>query len=750
MQNSSRASVITLGQRSDEPAGGADTSPRTWRGAGGSQGPVPGDEDAAIGLAELWALARRRWWIVALVSALGALVALLYIQRAEPIYRTSASLVIDARTVNALENQTDLMQFISDDRSVMTQVELLESDKVIERVVEDLDLVNDQRFLADLRSGGGLRSRIRGALVGIGLLSGGDGGNGDARREAIDGLRSRMDIRREPSTYVITVFYQSHFPDLAARVANSLVAAYLDEQLDARIAASRRTDAFLTERLADLRTRAEEIDDDARRFRQQNAVLESDGQLLSEQRLRELNVALAEARAELAEAQALHQRATLASSVGDKVAIEDNPLFDAIPLDLRERYFSLTELRDDYAARLPDGHPTLAKLDAELEQLSRRMRLQIVQIRNAALNVLEEARAKVAELDASVRESVEIAASETLTLGELNELEEQANALRDAYRASLVEYQDKTKEFLFPVAEGRVIKTAEAPRDASWPRKPMILLQGILAGIVLGGLVAGLLELLDRGMRRRATLVSAIGADLLAYVPRLRGPRGARLSDRVRHVLEEPRSPFAGVVAKLGEVAMLHAERSAERPYVLGITSTVDGEGKTTLAANLAFWLARSGVATMLVDGDVGARDLSQALSKTRPMPDSGSEVWSLVDGEEGGPRLALLPPMSAPPRVRDALRALWQDEGDRTEVIVVDMPSMADGAATIALLREVDAYLYLSAWGRTTAAAARHGSEEAQSFNPRCLGGVFTFTDLKRLGRYETNEGAALLSAGT
>lgn len=150
-----------------------------------------------------------------------------------------------------------------------------------------------------------------------------------------------------------------------------------------------------------------------------------------------------------------------------------------------------------------------------------------------------------------------------------------------------------------PTVRGTTVSPAVAPTAPSSPRTTLNLAVGLLAGLVLG-IAAGLArDLTDTRVRSAEDLTRVTDLPLLAA---LDAPPG-RDDRRDLVVLTAPRSPAAEAVRSLRTAVQFSAQPG--RPLSLLVTSSNSGEGKSTVAANLALALADAGLRVALVDADL-------------------------------------------------------------------------------------------------------------------------------------------------
>jgi succinoglycan biosynthesis transport protein ExoP len=183
----------------------------------------------------------------------------------------------------------------------------------------------------------------------------------------------------------------------------------------------------------------------------------------------------------------------------------------------------------------------------------------------------------------------------------------------------------------FPITEARLITTASPPTGASGPRTMFVLVAGAAGGMVLGFGLGMLREMSDRVFRTSDQVASILHTDCLAVLPKVTGPAPSRSNEpRTNYgaldyrvikrdqslfwsVVDSPFSRFAEAMRAIKIAADLH--KSLKPSKVVGITSSLPNEGKTTTSMALAQSIANAGGRVVLLDADLRNPGLSRKLT---------------------------------------------------------------------------------------------------------------------------------------
>ncbi len=267
------------------------------------------------------------------------------------------------------------------------------------------------------------------------------------------------------------------------------------------------------------------------------------------------------------------------------------------------------------------------------------------------------------------------------------------------------------------VPQAQMLREATTPDNPSQPDAVRSGILGGVIGLVLGLVVAFVRERMDDVVRESSTAEALLEAPVLGHIPRFDSdPQGRVLS------LVSPFSAVAEACRVLNaNVRFLLAARSHEGPVRRGprptpsgsvmVASAAPGEGKSSLAANLAVTAARSGTRVVLVEADLrnpaigGLFGLDAQSGLSDLLIDAGDTTDYLV--ESGVDNLVLLPAGSIPPNPAELLasaqaHALWAELRSMADLVIIDTPPLLRVADGMEVAAHVDAVIVVARYGVT------------------------------------------------
>ncbi|MEW9525602.1 polysaccharide biosynthesis tyrosine autokinase [Agrobacterium radiobacter] len=716
------------------------------------------DIDAAL------AIIRRQWRIVLAAIAVAGAIGLAFAATAVPIYSATATLLIDRNNSQIVEQLSTIGGVIEDEASILSQVEVLQSETIGLAVVDSLKLTENQEFRATRAS---LLSSIFGTIRSLVNVSQWFSpakkesvvDDGTLKRSLSDQLLNGLSVKRIGRTYALELTYNSTSPVLAAQIVNAVASAYLLDKLNSKYEATRRASDWLSDRIAELRQRALDTDLAVQKFRaEHNLISTGNNSLLSDQQLAESNSALILAQSETAKARARVQRIEHILATDDVDGVVTDILDSSVANDLRKKYLESSKIEAEITRRLGSNHIQAVRLRNEMQEYRRLMFQEISRIAQSYKSDLEVSEAKEKSLAESVAKATDISNSASETQVQLRELQREAETYKNMYQTFLQRYQEAMQQQSFPVTEARVISKAMPPRIPSKPNKPIILALFMIMGAAAGGGIAMFREFRDRFFRTGEQVRDVLGLEFLGNTPLIpnkpateapeSGHPGLTLPTSVaRYAVDHPLSSFAETLrsTRLAIDLGISAKSGAR---IVGVVSALPSEGKSTISINLAQLLAGQGARVLLLDADIRnpgatramARHASEGLLEVLL---EGRSVQDVLLRDEKT-RLAFLPtvvkqrvPHSSELLTSAQMHKLLAEASNAFDYIIVDLPPLGPVVDARAMAGRIDGFIFVTEWGKTARRAVRNTVENEVHIRKKCLGVILNKVDTEKLKLY-------------
>ncbi|OBQ95019.1 MAG: polysaccharide biosynthesis tyrosine autokinase [Mesorhizobium sp.] len=739
-----------------------------------------------IDIERLLGMAARQAKVVAVCAVIGLFLGVIYLQTTPKQYTSLASVLIDDGLNKVVDDISAVSATQQTDATILSQIEILNSARLASEVVDKLKLDQNQEFMNPPQS----------ALAqGIGFLRGivgyfrSGGGNQIPGIENVDAatreammkaathdyavlvLQTGLMADRNGRSNVISIGYQSTNPALATAITKAYADAYLADQLNASFDATERAAVWLQGRLTELRESSQAAALAVEKFRAEHGLsANSDGQLLSDKQLADLNAQLIVAQADTARASARYQQYKAIVDSGSESAFNDSAIAadqpsSSVIIALKTRYLAIAKRLQDVENNFGKDHPQAVALAKEKADVSAQIFGQLKQITESYRNDYQVAQARETALREKIATQAGKSSIDNQSQVRLKELDQQAQALTTLYQTFLSRYEEASQQQSFPVGKVRIISDASMPLTASAPRTLRVLALSLVLGLMLGAGCGGLNEFNERFFRTGEDIRDRVGLKFLGYLPTIGGgkPKESKPDDlpadgkvtslsaaekraRMRVSLDAPASMFAETLRNAKIAFDVVMEDKGSR--VIGVISVLPGEGKSTVAANLAGLLAANGAKTLLIDGDLRNPGLSRSLGmeSEHGLMEAvvNGQTWQSVGKVDRQTKLAIIPAVvrgqfshTSELLGSAGMRRFIENAKETFEYIIVDLPPLGPVVDAKAFAPLVDGFVLVTEWGRTPRAMVRSMLESEPYIAEKITGAVLNKVELKKLAKY-------------
>jgi capsular exopolysaccharide synthesis family protein len=668
---------------------------------------------------------------------------LLFTQRQPPVYRATASIIIEASPPRVLSGVKDVVELGSTNYWSLrdyfqTQYKVITGLEVCGRVVAKLGLDQEAGFLG-IPPGKILTDEERRAIL------------ADQTPSRI--LQGRLTVEPIRDSMMVMVHAEDGNPNRAADLANEVSLAYRNQNIEYRRSITQEANGDLREMVERYRQRKETDDQELLGFERKHGV----GSFASRRQALEDRVKMLNDR----QGQLLVRRADLGARVArvSKIGFGDDTF--AVPLDtilssnlvsgLKAKYVDLKDQRSKEAVQYGEKHPRIMALDAQLNEMKSSLRGEIG-------TYIQTIRGDFEETVAGLKEVENLLARANTDLGELASLQVEYNVLAERKKDSDGVYDQVRTRFteisLSAQVEMNNVRVHEMAVVPGQPIRPDLRLNmaiGLLAGILLGLGLAFLVEQLDTTVKERDEVESRTGAPCLGLVPSIPGPKKRRsrrkdqtLADRDFYVLQNPKSVVTEALNTIRtNLTYILPDRKIRTVLV---TSGSPWEGKSTVVIALGITQARFGSRTLLIDADMRRPRLHRAFGLTA---ETGLSSLLVGDGnietaiqKTDIPNLDVLPCGPVPPNPSELLKAdrvqsLLAELGKHYDTIILDSPPVIPVSDPRILGGMVDGVVLVVKLGHTRVDTLVQVRRELAAVGAPLLGTVLNDLDIKRPGYY-------------
>ena len=567
----------------------------------------------AIDLRQIQDFVWRRWKLIAATAAVVGAVTLIVLLMLTPRYTATAQVLLNPSNQKLLGANNILPELSLDSSNVDSQVSLIRSTKLLQRVVEKTKLTQDAEFgsaarpgLFSLLTSWFAKSHKEGPEA---AATAANGGISPDVLHAIGSLRRALDVSRVQRTYVLSISVTSEDPTKAARLANAVAEAYIVDQLDARYEAAKTAANWFEQRMDSMREQVRKSEVAVAKFRREHNLITTSSETkltISEQQLSELNGKLVTARADTAAARAAYEQAAQVLSQGGSLQTVTEVVKSPVISNLRTQQSLAAQKVAELSSRYNSNHPLVVRARAELRDINNSIAAETKRIISNLKNIYDVAKAREDSLQHSLDQISGASGLDNSVGIKLRELERVNAANKTLFDNFLSQAKVTSAQATFDVHEARIISPASRPNAPSFPRKKLVLSLALVIGclIGIGGGVA--LDMLNAGFSTQREVEEKLGIPVLASIsllPPAERTINGKLLEPPHYCHVKPLSRYAEAVRTLRMgVQMADVDDPAK---VVLVTSSVPQESKSTIALSLAYSALKAGLRTVIIDGDL-------------------------------------------------------------------------------------------------------------------------------------------------
>jgi len=585
-----------------------------------------------------WGIIKKRRWTVLAAFAVLFGVVLIESLGQVPAYRAKALIEIDKENPSIFNPQEGLqLDEVSDDY-LETQYKVLGSDDLAERVIRQLGLDQQREFLPSLRF---WPWRKAARLTHQVSFAGNDGSalHPILQESVVEKFQQHLDIRPVRRSRAVEIRFDSQNPDLAVKVVNAVVSNYIQKNLEARWDAAQNASGWLSQQLEDLKAKLEKSQQEMQRYAAENGLLflesEKGGpESVINASVRQLQEELTRARADRFEKESLY-RLVQSGDYTSLPGVLDNRLLQ----DLSERLADLQREHAQLAATFTEEYPKVKEVRDQIVEvessLDRERRSAAQKISNdyfAAVRREELVQSAFSQQQAQAN----IFAEKTVQYGILSR---EVDSDKSLYDGLLQHLKEAGVSAGLKASNIRIVDPGKASSRQVSPNFPLNLGLAAFLGLGLGVSLAFLRESLDLTIRDGAEVQLFLGVPVLGFIPSNEFPNGRKSRNNgASRVATSPAAPVLSASSATGGPndgqgqtpleflkgsTLSEAFREIRTSVVLSgegrsansilVTSAGPGEGKTTVAVNLAISLAQLGQPVLLVDADLRRPSVSNS-----------------------------------------------------------------------------------------------------------------------------------------
>jgi succinoglycan biosynthesis transport protein ExoP len=672
-----------------------------------------GDSPAERSLRDYQLILRERIWYVVIVFLAVFVASLVYALSATKLYTAVASIEILARDPVVMKVQEVRDSDLRGPEDLNTQVKILESAAIIQKVAGRLAGDDAKALLAPY-----------------------DKGSADdpAVPEDVLGLNRRvLPVRM---TRILQVAYTHPDPDVASKVANLFVEEFMNYNARQRVDESMRAVEDLKVRADQQSKKVEELGNNLQAYKErQNMVSLDQRKDIVTEKLKAVSMELTQANARLMESDVRWKQVQECIKSGGNLAnltfIAASPIIQHLVQEAGAKRIEVADMQQRYRAKYPKMQEATLSLEQTETELKRALDDAASRIHNdyeTAVSDSEQAKADLANQETEALKLDRLAVEYGTLQNELT--------VNEQLLASIVTRMRETSmNASIESHNARIVDRAARPRMYSSPNIGLDLGLGAVAGLVLGLGLAFFVATVDDRVKSAFQIETVIGLPLIGIIPKIRKMNPA---DMARAGLNNADPLVSEAFLTLHSNLRLNSEAKAAKAIL--VTSTTPGEGKTFVASNLALKFAEHGERVVVVDCDLRKPSLHKAFGvpNAKGVIDycsSGDAIETLII-QNARPNLDVMPAGGRavnPTHIlnNERFARLIAELRTRYDRIFIDSPPLAPVSDAKIIMPLVDGSIYTIRFNRVRTKGAQFCARQLMDSSVPCFGAVLNGLDL-------------------
>lgn len=642
-----------------------------------------------------------------------------------------------------------------DEQFYETQFQLIQSRAVALRVVEMLSLEQNFDVIAPFIGDEAtfrvpvktwIKNLVKQAKGAIGNFAGEDEAGPpldeektlQSKKERIAGmLKGGLTVQPLMDSNITEIRYLSPNPEFSALVANSYAAAYLEETLNMKMEATRRNLEWMTKKSAEEREKLEKREAELQEYMRQNDLVAMENRItLVPQQLAQLGKDLVIAEMKRKELSLLFNKINRVSGNPDAaetiLSISEGNTLQILRAQIMQAEQEVMQLSNKYGSK----HPSMVKARGDLNILRDKRRQEIRRLTQKVRDQYELASSN----ENSLREQLESMRSEAMSVNEkfvqYSSLQREIETNQQLFNKLLAKIKDQSITGETQPVNLWIVEESRVPGSQAKPWVAVNLVLGIIIGLAGGVLGAFLIDYMDNTIKSPEDAEAVLGVPVLGVI-------SLSKNSIEGIVAREPTSPVTESYNHLRTSLQLSAADSPPRKIL--VTSSIQGEGKSTTAINLAFSFAKSESRVLLIDGDMRRPRVSKVFKlKNKEGLSSylsgATENYLVHKGMH--PNLSIITSGPTPPNPSELLssnrfKMLIKELSTQFDVIVCDSPPILSVTDPRAMSQSFDGILMVARGGVTTFPLVGRGVKHLREVNATLLGLVINGLDPKKHSEY-------------
>ncbi|MBC2696401.1 MAG: polysaccharide biosynthesis tyrosine autokinase [Desulfobacteraceae bacterium] len=693
-----------------------------------------------------------------------------------PVYRSTTRILIERANPNILSTQEMFVINPSGQDFYQTQYKILESRALAREVIKRLNLAEHPEFKGVEEEAGifsyfkDIQNTIISEIKGFfkfmkpsrpdfneekyfektGFIQGMESHDNSCLVNAFLGGLKVEPIR---NSRLVNISFESTYPEFSARIANTLVKAYIDWNLSLKFKSRQEASKFLDDQVKAEKLKLEAAELALQQYREKYgvAIISSQvgekaeyGQALSRQKLLTISKQVLDVKNKRIEAEIKYINALKLSKDFIKAEAIPEVINSPVIISIKQNEVDLLREKAEKSQKFGQKHPVIIALNQEIKKLRKQKYQEIINIVSAMKEKYEIALSQEHALQKTLGLSQDETISRNKIAVQYQMLQQEADSSRQLYDMLLKRFKETNVFEENRTINIHVVDYAEVPKFSVKPQLKLNLFLAVIVGLFMSVGMAFFIEYLDNTIKNPEDLERYFQLPYLGPVPHfdIKKPKTDQPDEFI--IVSEPKSSASEAYRGLRTGILFSTP--VQSPRSILVTSAGAGEGKTITCANLAIAMAQAGTKVVLLDCDMRKPRLHRMLGIRNEQGLSsilvGESEWRDILVSTNIPNLDFIPaglisPNPAELIGSERMQNLINELREKYGRIIIDSSPIAAVTDPVILSRLVDGVVLVIHAGITSRDIIANGVRQLRDVHAHILGSVLNNVDIEKNSYY-------------
>ncbi|MFT7422463.1 MAG: succinoglycan biosynthesis transport protein ExoP [Psychromonas sp.] len=709
-------------------------------------------QEELIDLGQYWLTIKRTKWGIIFITFCCLIIGGLIASSAVPIYRATSKILADPQQpfaeINELNVSSSLVSLY-----YQTQYEIIQSRNIAETVVDKLNLVEKYKIkLAQLPIDetllGDMLRAIKTKVFALGnkkpkvSLAPTDA---EIRLMLTSNIMKNTIVSGGNQSQIINISYTSDNAKQSSEIINALSDAYIQFGLESRLSEVKNTQGWLSKQYAQLKTQLQNSEGKLSGFRNQQGMFDtSQQQSVANTQLQILNRELIRAQTSLSAAEVQFLAIQNVKSDSESLYAIGPVLNNGTTNDMVKDEARLSQKVNELSERYGVKHPKMIAARSELNSAQNSLKVAVNKVLQNIERDYRLAQAQVNNMnDLIVQNASDIQSLQGNSFAVVSLEREVENNRRvvESFQSHLMEADIKSE---FTESNVQIIDRATVPKVPLKPNKKVIMLLAGACGVILGVVMALMRAALNNTFKTPNNIENKLKLPALGITPIVKKRKGKSNVAPESQYLDDSRSFFSESIDSI-RTSLLFSNIE-QPPKTILVTSASSGEGKSTLAINLAAAFSQLGK-TLLLEVDLRKPSIAKNLAIQGKLGLTDLMMGTITSADAGfktdiNGKLSVITCGSVP---RNPLELLSSQNFDKVFVtfknhfdyIILDGPPTLPVSDSCILANKVDGVIFAVKADETKIKVAESALSRLKKSKVNVIGAVLTIADKQKMAGY-------------